>query len=443
MATITGTANGDTLNGTGQADRISGLGGDDWLSGLGGNDEFEGGAGADLLDGADGFDVASYRTSAAGVIVRLNAGFGKGGDAEGDGLFGIEGAIGSAFDDFLVGNDDRSVLRGENGNDVLYGLGGDDELEGGAGADTLDGFDGFDVASYASSNVDVYVDLMNGQNTHGGHAQGDLLLNIEGVIGSAYGDRIFGDAGRNVLRGQGGDDQLYGRGDNDTLDGGGGNDILDGGAGTNELRGGSGIDTALFSDAGTGVAAYLASGFAYAGGGISHLFGIENLAGGRYGDDLVGNGGANVLTGGEGGDFLVGQGGADRFDYNLKYDSLLAAPDLIQDFTRTQGDRIDLAAIDARESVTGNQTLQLHRPGPVHGRRPGALLPAGRRHLHRGQHQQRPSRGGHGHRARHGDGDAGRRFHPVAISVARLGGDHTCLPPRPAVVPRCSSAWRL
>jgi Ca2+-binding RTX toxin-like protein len=148
MATISGTANGDTLNGTGQADRISGLDGDDWLSGLGGNDELVGGAGADLLDGAGGFDVASYRTSAAGVIVRLNAGFGKGGDAEGDGLFGIEGAIGSAFDDFLVGNDDRSVLRGENGNDVLYGL---------VGGVTLDGFDGLDISSYASSNVDVYV----------------------------------------------------------------------------------------------------------------------------------------------------------------------------------------------------------------------------------------------------------------------------------------------
>src|SRR5690349_9573398 len=112
MATFTGTANSDTLTGTDQADRFSGLAGDDWLSGRGGNDEFEGGAGADLLDGADGFDTATYRTSSAGVIVRLNAGSGKGGDAEGDGLFGIEGAVGSAFDDFLVGSDVRNVLRG-------------------------------------------------------------------------------------------------------------------------------------------------------------------------------------------------------------------------------------------------------------------------------------------------------------------------------------------
>ncbi len=34
-----------------------------------------------------------------------------------------------------------------------------------------------------------------------------------------------------------------------------------------------------------------------------------------------------------------------------------AAADLIQDFSRTQGDRIDLAAIDARASLVGNQTF--------------------------------------------------------------------------------------
>jgi Ca2+-binding RTX toxin-like protein len=336
MAIINGTAGGDTLTGTNQADRISGLGGDDWLSGLGGDDELDGGAGADLLDGAEGFDTASYRGSASGVIVRLNGGFGKGGDAEGDGLFGIEGAIGSAHDDFLVGTDGRSVLRGENGNDVLYGLGGDDELEGGAGADTLDGFDGFDTASYANSNAAVRIDLIN-PNIGGGHAAGDILLNIEGVVGSAYGDFLFGNAARNVFSGQGGNDTLVG------------ND------GDDELRGGGGIDTArfYFADA---VVADLASGTA-TGDGNDRLFGIENLVGGGLGDELSGNGGANVLTGGFGGDFLTGRGGADRFDYNFRDDSLRNAPDLIQDFSRTQGDRIDLAGIDARANVVGNQTF--------------------------------------------------------------------------------------
>jgi len=336
VATINGTAGGDTLTGTGLADRIFGFGGDDWLSGLGGNDELDGGAGADLLDGADGFDTATYRASSAGVIVRLNAGYGKGGDAEGDGLFGIEGAVGSAFDDFLVGTDDRNVLRGGNGKDVLYGLGGDDELEGGAGGDTLDGFDGFDIASYATSNAAVAVDLNNG-NMAGGHAAGDLLLNIEGLIGSAYGDVLFGNAGRNVLRGEAGNDTLFGIGGDD------------------ELLGGSGIDTASFHFGGA-VVADLAGGTA-SGQGNDRLSGVENLIGSSGGDHLAGNGAANVLTGGAGADFLVGRAGADRYDYNETNDSRLATPDLIQDFSRAQGDRIDLAGIDARASVVGNQTF--------------------------------------------------------------------------------------
>ena len=355
MATFTGTANGDTLTGTDLADRFSGLAGDDWLSGRGGNDEFEGGAGADLLDGAGGFDTATYRTSSAGVIVRLNAGYGKGGDAEGDGLFGIEGAVGSAFDDFLVGSDVRNILRGGDGKDVLYGLGGDDELEGGAGGDTLDGFDGFDVATYAGSNAAVAVDLNNG-NMAGGHAAGDLLLNIEGVVGSAYGDFFFGNGSRNVLRGQGGNDAFRDAGGDDLLDGGAGNDVLDGGAGNDELRGGSGIDTAAFQYASTPVVADLVTGTA-SGAGSDRLFSIENLIGGTGGDQLAGNGGANILAGGYGGDFLVGRAGADRFDYDATSDSRRDAPDLIADFSRTQGDQIDLADVDARASVPGNQKL--------------------------------------------------------------------------------------
>ena len=152
------------------------------------------------------------------------------------------------------------MLRGENGKDVLYGLGGDDELEGGAGGDTLDGFDGFDIASYASSNAGVSVDLTNG-NIDGGHAAGDLLLNIEGVIGSAYGDWFFGNAGRNVLRGQGGQRHARGRGRRRRA------------AWRQRDR------HRLVQHVGAAVVADLASGTA-SGEGIDRLFGIENLTGG-------------------------------------------------------------------------------------------------------------------------------------------------------------------
>ena len=40
---------------------------------------------------------------------------------------------------------------------------------------------------------------------------------------------------------------------------------------------------------------------------------------------------------------LTGGGGADRFDYDERYDSTPATADVITDFSRAQGDKIDLA----------------------------------------------------------------------------------------------------
>ena len=102
------------------------------------------------------------------------------GHAEGDGFFGIEVSIGSAFDDFLVGNDDRSVLQGgENGNDVLYGLGGDDELEGGAGADTSYGSPS-STASYANSTRPSTATRRTVTTPNACDAEGDLSAEHRG-----------------------------------------------------------------------------------------------------------------------------------------------------------------------------------------------------------------------------------------------------------------------
>jgi Ca2+-binding RTX toxin-like protein len=250
-------------------------------------------------------------------------------------------------------------LKGTNLADQMYGLAGDDLLEGGAGADVLWGTDGFDLASYKGSIAGVSVNL-RGFPVEGGHAAGDILHEIEGVIGSAYGDFLFGGDGRNVLRGEAGNDRLLGGAGNDRLEGGGGNDVLNGGAGNDELLGGDGSDTADFfygekivggeTYAGTGVVADLTAGTATGGElvGSDRLAGIENLYGTKYNDRLLGNAGANRLTGDAGADELVGRGGADRFDYDRMYDSTPAAPDRIVDFSRSQGDKINLRGIDAK-----------------------------------------------------------------------------------------------
>ena len=84
----------------------------------------------------------------------------------------------------ITGTDAGETLRGTSGADVILALGGDDTLIGGAGADRLDGGAGFDTASYATSSAAISINLATGIN-HGGDAEGDTLISIERVIGSA------------------------------------------------------------------------------------------------------------------------------------------------------------------------------------------------------------------------------------------------------------------
>ena len=132
--------------------------------------------------------------------------------------------------------------------------------------------------------------------------------------------------------------------------GGDGNDNVAGGIGDDELRGGAGADTAIFS--GNGVLVDLEEGLAIqtAQGepiGTDRLFSIENVTGTSENDLIGGNDQANVLAGGQGFDVLGGGGGADRFVYYDTGDSTPNGADLIIDFSRAQGDRIDLRDIDA------------------------------------------------------------------------------------------------
>ena len=237
-------------------------------------------------------------------------------------------------------------IFGLGGNDTLVGYLGDDILEGGAGGDELFGSDGLDHASYTGSPTGVEINLFYDVYAVGGHAAGDHLYSIEGVIGSAHRDLLYGNDQLNILDGQGGDDVLVGFGGDDTvhgeegndligggsgidrLDGGEGDDWMDGGAGNDVLKGGAGVDTASFESSYNYVAvvADLASGTAYGGDpvGSDRLFGIENLEGTLYDDRLAGNGKANALEGAQGADVLVGRGGADRFISGQTYESLPA-----------------------------------------------------------------------------------------------------------------------
>lgn len=87
--------------------------------------------------------------------------------------------------------------------------------------------------------------------------------------------------------------------------------------------------------------------------------GADKLYGGNGGDRLWGGAGNDYLSGGAGKDVLVGGSGADRFAVTEAYQSRPGVDhrDVILDFTRAEGDRIDLSGVDASTRSTGNQAF--------------------------------------------------------------------------------------
>ena len=126
------------------------------------------------------------------------------------------------------------------------------------------------------------------------------------IVGTGRADVLYGTSGDDLIRGLGSSDTLLGRAGNDTLEGGAGSDrSLDGGEGDDLLDGGDGSDR-------------------------------------LYGDE-----GNDTLIGGAGADQLFGEGGADVLRFLAASDSRAGGRDEVVGFSRAEGDRIDLSAIDA------------------------------------------------------------------------------------------------
>ncbi|MGR3781957.1 MAG: hypothetical protein ACU0DT_11935 [Albimonas sp.] len=75
------------------------------------------------------------------------------------------------------------------------------------------------------------------------------ISTVENVVGTQFGDWIFGTGAANRLDGRDGDDLLRGEGGRDALFGGAGDDTLAGGEGDDLLEGGAGADRFAFSGA--------------------------------------------------------------------------------------------------------------------------------------------------------------------------------------------------
>lgn len=256
-------------------DRVIGGAGEDIIFTGADDDTIIASLGSDTLDGGQGlFDLLSYADSFAAINLDFVSGVFSGGFADGDIISNVEMIVGTAFDDTIIGNEftfrleggagDDTIIASENSNpnanNILIGgsflentvieNSGDDTLIGGAGRDLLIGFDGsnyldggdgVDVVFYnfgpstnGGTEESVRVNLANG-TASGGHAEGDTLLNIEGVRGSRNADELIGDANNNLLFGDAGGDVIEGGAGDDLIIGGQGFDVLTGGEGADEF----------------------------------------------------------------------------------------------------------------------------------------------------------------------------------------------------------------
>jgi Ca2+-binding RTX toxin-like protein len=342
--------------------------GDDTLKGGPGNDQLNGGPGgdgegSDDLLGGDGVDTADYSERSAPLRISLDGVNDDGETGEHDNVEpDVERVLAGSDDDNLVGSPASNFLNGLAGDDRIAGGAGDDVLDGGAntaGSDSLDGGDGQDTLYGRAGDDELVAD--SGDDVLRGAGGQDTLDGGDGnddLAGGAGADALDGGDGNDVVNGAeanltGADsgDDLKGGAGTDMLLGADGNDTLDGGPGPDVMNGGDGTDTVDY-DGRSGKVTVTLDGVADDGELNEHdnvLPNVENVLGGRVGDDLSGDSSANTIDGGPGEDLLDGNAGKDI----LKGGD---APDLIDardgaDDRVNCGDDGDLAIVDRSDTV--------------------------------------------------------------------------------------------
>lgn len=211
----------------------------------------------------------------------------------------------AVYQQALSGDDQISMPWGSSQmTAVIEGFGGNDTINTGAGHDTVYGGAGNDLIT----------------NPHEGLAYGATTTYLRGDDGN---DTIKGGHGFDDINGNKGDDRCMGGDGSDWVVGGQGNDVL-------------------YGDRDNGVPAVnLGNDIVYGNLGNDTCYGGEGAdwVRGGQGDDIVeGGAGNDWLAGDRGSDTLTGGAGADVI-YGFSGIGL----DYVTDFSRTQGDRIQLA----------------------------------------------------------------------------------------------------
>ncbi|WP_282153983.1 calcium-binding protein [Ruegeria atlantica] len=313
------------------------------------------GAGDDFIDGGSGFDVVTYPSVSASMVIDLSetdrSGVSFAGSTVGavliaqgfaadtpvaiatgsqigtDILLNIENVVGGTGADIITGNSEANVLNGGGGNDQIDG--GDD-------------FDTLVLTGPASNWVATYD--TNGwyfmREASGDGSQDVRVKSIENVRFDD-GERgfwtftptqdVFVDAANNPMVGTAADEFFYGDDRNNTMIGNTGNDQFIGGAGDDLLDGRSATDDANFL---WDIADYLNEYFIYgttqginadlANNTIIDTFGdtdtvleVVRIFGTPWADTINGSGRGEAFDPYGGDDIIIGGGGSDSLFYHL------------------------------------------------------------------------------------------------------------------------------
>lgn len=311
-----------TIGGTSGADTVQGTAGNDLIVSTEGSDTIFAGDGADtvtagdggnvIVGGRDSTDGADSITSGSGSDVI----FGNGGD---------DTIVGGGGNDIVIGGFGNDLITLGGGNDFAFGNENDDTIRAGDGANTVFAGSGDDVVEAGFGN-----DLLFGNEGNDTIYAGEGNNTVAGGQDSADGaDLIVASGGNDLLLGNGGADSIVAGAGADIVVGGYGNDILFGNQGDDILLGNQDNDV---------------------------------ISGGQGNDTIYGGQGNDTLTGNEGDNLLYGNEGADLFIFGGN-----SGADIVQGFSASEGDRLDLQGQTyvLSENSQGSAILTLSGGGSV------------------------------------------------------------------------------
>ena len=263
-------------------------------------------------------------------------------------------------DTFTQGNSAQNIEI------TLFTLGGkdsvnlnrDDDLGGG---NTVDTGKGNDVVVNLKESGNI-IRLGDGNDTYIGRGFGSFATDPF--------DQVFAGKGADQIAVETFQSRYFGQAGNDTFFSVGWQNVFNGGAGTDTISYAPRDDDS--TQGGSAVTIDLSAGTVQTGTSrIETLVSIENATGSGESDIIQGSAVANRLEGAGGLDELTGLAGADRFVFARVSHSPVVSDgmDLVTDFSRAQGDRIDVRGIDEKSGVSGNQAFTFIGTGDLTGAR--------------------------------------------------------------------------